>query len=274
MEKFKTVLDEAKKKFLEMGKIKKATIISIFLIILSVLALMFIKTSHTHTWSDATCTEPKTCTQCGSTEGLPLGHDWIAATCTSPKYCLRCNTTEGEALGHSYNGKECTRCYQKDPSYVDLKDVGFRKSIGHGNPYRWIEISGYDYKNNRVTITGYVYEFYNGYYFVKSLDKEESKKNGTVVYNTKYTNDTTQMRVLSNDVCVEDNEGTLTITDRIVLGDRLVIKTKRSGDYSTIRFSKEQWFVPVELLDFSTLEYVKAEGNFGTTVTKAVVNFK
>ena len=32
----------------------------------------------------------------------PLGHDWRAATCTDPKTCKRCGTTEGKELGHSY----------------------------------------------------------------------------------------------------------------------------------------------------------------------------
>ena len=29
-----------------------------------------------HQWQDATCTEPKTCSVCGKTEGEALGHDW------------------------------------------------------------------------------------------------------------------------------------------------------------------------------------------------------
>lgn len=32
--------------------------------------------AHTHTWSEATCTSPKTCTTCGATEGSALGHDF------------------------------------------------------------------------------------------------------------------------------------------------------------------------------------------------------
>lgn len=36
---------------------------------------------HKHTFSDATCTEPKTCTQCGETEGEPLGHTVEIGTC-------------------------------------------------------------------------------------------------------------------------------------------------------------------------------------------------
>lgn len=44
--------------------------------------------SHTHSWTEATCTSPKKCTICGTTEGKALGHDygeWVitkAATCT------------------------------------------------------------------------------------------------------------------------------------------------------------------------------------------------
>ena len=31
---------------------------------------------HKHVWTEATCTEPKTCAECGKTEGDPLGHAW------------------------------------------------------------------------------------------------------------------------------------------------------------------------------------------------------
>lgn len=56
---------------------------------------------HTHTWVDATCTAPKTCSECGETEGDPLGHTWVDATCTEPKTCSVCGETEGDALGHN-----------------------------------------------------------------------------------------------------------------------------------------------------------------------------
>ena len=35
-----------------------------------------------HNWLDATCTEPKTCTVCGKTEGEPLGHSYESFVCT------------------------------------------------------------------------------------------------------------------------------------------------------------------------------------------------
>ncbi|MBQ9125355.1 MAG: hypothetical protein IJY13_01705, partial [Clostridia bacterium] len=102
-----------------------------------------------HSWVDATCTTPKTCSVCGATEGTALdhsftnyvsnndatctadgtetakcdrcdvkdtrtdadsklGHSWVDATCTTPKTCSVCGTTEGEALGHNYVGEVTT----------------------------------------------------------------------------------------------------------------------------------------------------------------------
>lgn len=69
-----------------------------------------------HSWVDATCTEPKTCSVCGATEGDPIGHKWSEATCTEPKTCSVCGETEGEPLGHDWTPatctepKTCTRC--------------------------------------------------------------------------------------------------------------------------------------------------------------------
>ena len=53
-----------------------------------------------HSWSEATCDAPKTCTVCGTTAGAALSHVWKAATCETPKTCTLCKATEGEALGH------------------------------------------------------------------------------------------------------------------------------------------------------------------------------
>lgn len=63
--------------------------------------LMLAGCGHEHTWVDATCTEPKTCSECGETEGEALGHVWVDATCSAPKTCSVCGETEGEALEHT-----------------------------------------------------------------------------------------------------------------------------------------------------------------------------
>ncbi len=60
-----------------------------------------------HTWQEATCTKPKTCTVCGKTKGKALGHKWKKATCTKPKTCSVCGTTKGDALGHKWEKATC-----------------------------------------------------------------------------------------------------------------------------------------------------------------------
>lgn len=55
---------------------------------LGITCTLFSACGHEHTWIAATCTEPKTCTVCGETEGKALGHtttDWTVveeATCS------------------------------------------------------------------------------------------------------------------------------------------------------------------------------------------------
>lgn len=69
-----------------------------------------------HTWKDADCTNPKTCKVCAATEGAPNGHSWLVADCDTPKTCEICGTTEGAALGHDWQDvscaapKTCSRC--------------------------------------------------------------------------------------------------------------------------------------------------------------------
>ena len=52
-----------------------------------------------HQWEEATCTTPKTCTQCGETEGEALGHTWTDATCTDPSTCTRCGRDHRDGPG-------------------------------------------------------------------------------------------------------------------------------------------------------------------------------
>ena len=62
---------------------------------------------HVHSYSQATCTTPATCS-CGTTKGIALGHDYADATCTTPKTCKNCKATTGSALGHNYADATCT----------------------------------------------------------------------------------------------------------------------------------------------------------------------
>ncbi len=69
------------------------------------------------TVTDASCTQSgsaeQKCTACGYTEQKTIpkkGHSWQDATCTLPKTCSNCHQTEGNALGHSYENGVCSRC--------------------------------------------------------------------------------------------------------------------------------------------------------------------
>lgn len=93
----------------------KKTYLLIVLALVFVLALSACGCKH-ETWNDADCVTPKTCAECGETEGEALGHSWNEATCELPKTCATCALTEGEALGHSWqdatceNAKTCATC--------------------------------------------------------------------------------------------------------------------------------------------------------------------
>lgn len=55
-----------------------------------------------HVWTEATCTEPRTCSHCGKTEGEATGHTWVEANYQDPKTCSVCGETEGDVLVPSY----------------------------------------------------------------------------------------------------------------------------------------------------------------------------
>ena len=62
-----------------------------------------------HEWQEANCRYPKTCLQCGETEGEPLGHVWQEATCSAGRTCSRCGKTRGNPLPHTFAEPTCTK---------------------------------------------------------------------------------------------------------------------------------------------------------------------
>ena len=84
-----------------------------------------------HSWVNATCTTPKTCSACSETSGEALGHDMtVAATCTTPLSCSRCDYTEGEALGHTWVDATCTA-----PKTCSVCSATEGEALGH--TYGW-----------------------------------------------------------------------------------------------------------------------------------------
>jgi len=81
----------------------------------------------THTWKDATCTAPQTCSVCGATQGETAAHteetiEAVAPTCTESGLtagtkCSVCKAVlveqeEVAALGHTTESGTCERCNQ------------------------------------------------------------------------------------------------------------------------------------------------------------------
>lgn len=85
---------------------------------------------HTYTevvTKEATCSEEGiktfTCGKCNDTYTEPIPkaeHTYADATCTAPKTCSDCGVTQGDALGHSYKDGKCTRCNAKQENYKAL----------------------------------------------------------------------------------------------------------------------------------------------------------
>ena len=78
--------------------------------------------AHTHSFSPATCTTPKTC-ECGATEGEEMGHSWKEANYTEAAACTACGLTEGQALDHKYADGKCTFCGATEPGNSDERMV-------------------------------------------------------------------------------------------------------------------------------------------------------
>ena len=96
---------------------------------------------HEHKWADATCTSPKTCTECDATEGEALGHTEQVipgkeATCTEAGYtegklCTVCNEvtvaqTATVAKGHTATAAGC-----ETASTCSVCHVVLSPALGH-----------------------------------------------------------------------------------------------------------------------------------------------
>lgn len=92
---------------------------------------------HEHTWADATCTTPKTCSECGKTEGEVLEHTWVEATCAEPKHCSVCGETEGEALEHTWTEATCA-----EPKHCSVCG----ETEGEALEHTWIEANYWEAK--------------------------------------------------------------------------------------------------------------------------------
>lgn len=92
----------------------------------AVLALCLAGCACEHVWEDADCTAPKTCSECGETEGEALGHEWEEASCYTPKTCAVCEEEEGEPAGCSFENGVCVGCGITDREEVEYSLSNYR----------------------------------------------------------------------------------------------------------------------------------------------------
>lgn len=216
-----------------------------------------------HEWAEATCLAPKTCNLCGATSGDIAEHNYMEANCDNPKRCSFCDATEGKSLGHDYVDGYCTICYQKDPSYIDLGNIGFSNTYGMN---AWLEISGYDFSKNMIIVSrSFYFQIYCGNYWQYGSIPKELVENITSVNSDSFESLRTEPYTpLSNDVIQYNGAtgwGPVTIIGRSVSPNNrmVVIKTK---DQTTLSGSREEWYVPADLLDFSTTTEGDEEGTY------------
>lgn len=69
-----------------------------------------------HAWTEASCELPMSCSLCGETEGIPLGHSGGQATCLARAVCAACHREYGEIGTHLFSGKIAEETYLKKPA--------------------------------------------------------------------------------------------------------------------------------------------------------------
>lgn len=135
---------------------------SLCLIMSGLILLTATGCAHQHKFSEATCTEPEICEECGEERGEPLGHIFADATCTEPQTCKECGKTQGEALGHEVTFGKCGKCGE---------------AVGKEDLSRIISLTIYS-KNRDSASDYYDAGLYDTCYsYVMSLQKEYSEAN-------------------------------------------------------------------------------------------------
>ena len=65
-------------------------------------------------------------------DSCAAGHTFKDATCTAPKICTVCDTTEGETIDHTYVNGKCSVCGADEPTGDDPVATGFYLKSEYG----------------------------------------------------------------------------------------------------------------------------------------------
>ena len=116
-----------------------------------------------HDWSECvvTCTHAPQCAVCGIYLTPPKGHTWEEATCRAPKTCTECGETEGEALSHTYANAcdaDCDECGSvrtpAEHAYGDWTVVAEATKKAEGKQERSCSVCGYTVSESIPALEG------------------------------------------------------------------------------------------------------------------------
>ena len=172
--------------------------------------------THTHSYSNATCTQPKKCS-CGATSGSALGHKWQDATCKAPKTCSVCKITEGNKAEHVLEGTTCKWCKQVvvvSPTLLKNRNYEFYKLIDY--PFEEEGLSGtialytasVDFSGNREPI------YFDGMYHEGELNPNyPAEAPQPIFYKNKYYFPNTNLGPFDSQKSISGNRIVLTFTE-------------------------------------------------------------
>ncbi len=108
-----------------------------------------------HTWTDATCTTPKTCEFCFETEGAALGHNWVNRKCTE---CSAYDTGV-------YVGEDGRLCFFEWGGKILSGKIYVTENASNGlvkSGWYYTDANGRFYNNETAVINGQLHYFING----------------------------------------------------------------------------------------------------------------
>ncbi|MBQ7415793.1 MAG: starch-binding protein, partial [Oscillospiraceae bacterium] len=107
-----------------------------------------------HSWTDATCTAPKTCSICGATEGEALGHEAYTYAYADGVHTLTC-TKCGEATTMTASDSKQFKINSAAPVLSDDIVLKYRVTVpaGFENAYMVFELNG-----EKLVVTDYTVE--------------------------------------------------------------------------------------------------------------------
>ena len=132
------------------------------------------KPTSTTTKPVSSSTSSSSTTTTKPTEKPTHTHNFTNATCTTPATCTSCGVTKGTVANHNYKDGHCTYCGKSDPNYVAPHDC---KNDGHvwGKSYTESSTENVEIvETHLLSVNGYDYDLAERYFGRGSSDVDFS----------------------------------------------------------------------------------------------------